>query len=420
MLYVCETMDTFKARNIELQRIEKEKEINDMIEYKKTIMELETYNISHDVDISIDNEPESSRRLICVRNGCFHKPRYGQPDGSRKRCDAHKLPTDVFIPYVEPIKPIRKKRRRITGIVGPIPEPKPSTRSEYTEIPRSPIPEPDSNTFQGHKIVPRSCPPPDYSHFNREEFINLLKSRKKKFECPYPHCNYRCRGKISLQSHIYSHEGVKPFRCPYEWCDYRGTTEYMVRQHMKTNHSREGYIRKLSSESRVIRALKKWGLGVDTDITIDASRNGCLTDTERLYSRVDIVVTNVTSCVLILEVDEFAHESPNYNVTCELSRMADIGAFLRLNSYTKPIYWIRYNPNGKYFVGEQEKKIPQNERELALKNHIFSMMEPDFVPDKNESIMYMFYSRTSETGPPKILENSEFPEYVKNIVSWWQ
>ena len=45
-------------------------------------------------------------------------------------------------------------------------------------------------------------------------------------------------------------------------------------------------------------------------------------------------------------------------------------------------------------------------------------MEPDFVPTGNENIHYMFYPRVSESGPPKILENSQYPEYVKNIVSW--
>jgi len=412
-------METFKAQYRELQRIEKEKEIHDMIEYKKTIMELEIYSNTHDgdhSDVFIDNEPLSSRRMMCIRNGCFQKPTYGQPDGTRQRCEAHKLQSDIYIPYVEPIRPRRKKRRRVTRIIA-IPKPKSSTISETK---KSPVSEPDSNTSQEPKIMPRSCLRPDYSHLNREEFMNLLKSRKKKIECPYLHCNYRCQGKVALQNHINSHEGVKPFKCPQEWCDYRGTTDNMVKQHVERNHSREGYIKKLSSESRVIRALKKWGLEVDTDIVIDASRNGCLSDTERLYSRVDIVVTNITSCILILEVDEFAHESPNYNVSCEISRMADIGAFLRLNSYTKPIYWIRYNPNGKYFVGGKEKNIPQSERELVLKNHIFSMMEPDFIPEKNENIFYMFYSRTSETGPPEILENGDFPGYVKNIVSWWQ
>lgn len=53
-----------------------------------------------------------------------------------------------------------------------------------------------------------------------------------------------------------------------------------------------------------------------------------------------------------------------------------------------------------------------------MKEKIFSMMGPDIVPDGNENIHYKFYSRVPEEGSPKILENSDFPEYVKNIVSW--
>lgn len=164
---------------------------------------------------------------------------------------------------------------------------------------------------------------------------------------------------------------------------------------------REGVIRHLKEESRVLREMKTWE-----------------TDTERLYSRVDMVVLDVKSCILILEVDEYAHQSSNYTLACELARMSDVNAFLRICKHTQPIYWLRYSPVGKYYVGGEERIWPRESRELALKNHIFSMMEPGFVPEGDEHIHYMFYSRVSEGGPPIILENKEYPETLKKIVSW--
>lgn len=152
-----------------------------------------------------------------------------------------------------------------------------------------------------------------------------------------------------------------------------------------------------------------------------ASSQGWLTDTNRKYSRVDMMVMDVTSCVLLLEVDESAHQYKDYTHGGYMrmcSRMADINAYLRLRGYEKPIYWLRYSPDGPYFVGNEERSVSREERELALKYHIFSMMEPDFVPMGNENICYMFYSRVSEDGPPTILGHPDYPDILKSVVSW--
>lgn len=241
---------------------------------------------------------------------------------------------------------------------------------------------------------------------------------KKLYECEIHLCSFKTTSYSKYVHHMNIHNDIRPFPCPHDWCDYRGRTRSNLFYHLKNTHSRKGYIRKLTEESRVIRRLKSWGLNVDTDVTIFASKHGCLNDTSRSFSRIDIVITDITSCVVILEVDEFSHERDSYNISCELSRMSDINAFLRLNSYTQPIVWLRYNPNGTYKIGNKIKRVSREKRELALKTKIFSMMEPEYVPDGNENIHYLFYPRVSENGPPKILENNEFPECVKNIVSW--
>lgn len=238
------------------------------------------------------------------------------------------------------------------------------------------------------------------------------------YKCSFSLCNFETKIPSCFKHHMNRHYGIKPYKCPHEWCDYECTSKGEIKTHLKRIHSRDGFIRKLREESRVIRKLKEWGLSIDTDITIDASRNGCVSDTDRKYSRVDMVILNVTSCILILEVDEFSHEKYAYNISCEVSRMSDISAFLRLNFYTQPIFWLRYNPNGKYSVGGIEKKVSRKERELVLKEKILSMMEPDFTPMGNENIHYIYYSRVSENGPPEILEDPNFPEYVKKTVSW--
>lgn len=55
------------------------------------------------------------------------------------------------------------------------------------------------------------------------------------------------------------------------------------------------------------------------------------------------------------------------------------------NGYEQPVYWLRFNPDGKYFVGDEERSISREEREVALKSHTFSMMKPGFGPIGNEN-----------------------------------
>ena len=52
---------------------------------------------------------------------------------------------------------------------------------------------------------------------------------------------------------------------------------------------------------------------------------------------------------VVLEVEEEAHLW--YDLLCELSRMADVQCALTKVYGTLSIYWIMYNPNGKYHVG---------------------------------------------------------------------
>lgn len=240
----------------------------------------------------------------------------------------------------------------------------------------------------------------------------------KKYACPYDLCAYVTRGQQCMIDHINAHDGVKPHTCPHEWCGFATTYKSSYMSHMQSFHTRQGIVKKMKEEYRVIREIESWGLCVDTNVTMYASRHGCLTDTERLYSRVDIVVINVTSCILIVEVDEFEHsDSSRYPLLCELSRMQDINAFLRINKYVQPIYWLRYSPIGKYYVGGREQIWPRPKRELALKKHIFAMITGDIVP-RGDQLHYMFYSRVSDQGGPVILERDDFPDILKQSVSW--
>lgn len=101
-----------------------------------------------------------------------------------------------------------------------------------------------------------------------------------------------------------------------------------------------------------------------------------------------------------------------------MSRMVDVRAALVLAGYTVPIYWIRYSPNVKYFVGDEQIKIRRPQREEALRRHVDKICSPDYTPTRDTCIHYMFYDLISQDEGPKICIDDDFPRLMNGFVSW--
>lgn len=188
----------------------------------------------------------------------------------------------------------------------------------------------------------------------------------------------------------------------------------MVR-HSET-HTLDGQTRRLKQENRVYKQLLKWGHTVDRETVINATRRDCVPDTHRHFSRLDFHIVNCTNVILLVECDEMQHKW--YTVRCEMGRMMDVQTALVSKGYTLPVYWLRYSPNGKYFLGDDEIKIDRTDREEELKRQIEKICDPNFVPEKHTTIHYMFYDLDSDEDGPKILNHPEFPESMRELVSW--
>ena len=270
-----------------------------------------------------------------------------------------------------------------------------------------------------------------------------IHTNEKPYECDYENCKYRCSDlsniithkrihtgekpykcdicgikfaqSSKLIRHNRTHTGEKPFECGYEGCESKFSQSSHLVAHKKT-HTIEGQKRMKKQENHLENKLKKWGFSVDSQTTINAKRGDCLTDTNRYYSRLDYHIINCTSAILLIECDEYQHFW--YELSCEFSRMSDVRASLLTAGYELPIYWIRYNPNGNYHIGSEQVKITREKREIALKAKIEELCSPNFVPDNQENIHYMFYDLMSEELGPVIMIESDFPEHLQECVSW--
>ena len=267
------------------------------------------------------------------------------------------------------------------------------------------------------KLKPFECEECGYTcgtNTNLKKHIDTVHLKLKPFECE--ECGSRFGTNGGLKGHVEMvHLGLKPCSCDFPGCDYKCYTYGSLKRHMET-HTPEGQIRRKKQEDRVHKLLQEWGYTVDIETTIKAKSSNCLVDTNRYFSRIDFHVVNCTNMILLLECDEDQHNW--YNLSCEFSRMSDVRASLVKAGYTVPIYWIRYNPNGKYHIGEDQVKTFRPERELELKNHLEKICAEGFIPENQVNIHYMYYDLISEETGPELMMDIDFPVALKDCVSW--
>lgn len=244
-------------------------------------------------------------------------------------------------------------------------------------------------------------------------------STERSLHCPLEDCCAKFTNKKNLRRHVNRHSDKKKHVCPVEWCQYASHEKTALRLHMNT-HTKEGQVRRKKQESRVNNMMKKWGYTVDLEDHIAASQNSCLEDTARHFSRLDFRIIESVNAILILEVDEDQHYW--YNLKCEFSRMADIRAALMANgsetSLELPIYWIRYNPNGKYHVSGDQVKMLRKDREVVLKEYIDRVCSSEFVPERQVNYHYLFYDLASHEDGPEILCDPDVPDACVECVTW--
>lgn len=238
-------------------------------------------------------------------------------------------------------------------------------------------------------------------------------SDERPFPCEL--CNLSFRREDQLNLHMKRHQGIKDHKCTFPDCEFSFVTSGELVRHRIT-HTPEGQLKKKKHENRAKNFMKNIGYTVDCETTINAKLGQCLKDTNRYFARIDFHVVNCTAAILLVEVDENQHSW--YELKCEFSRMVDVQASLAVAGITKPLYWIRYSPNSKYVVDGVHVKCDIKKREEGLKNHLEYLCSDEFVPENYVNIHYMYYNLDSVETGPEIMADQDFPEVLKEFVTW--
>lgn len=221
-------------------------------------------------------------------------------------------------------------------------------------------------------------------------------------KCSWADCAFAGVTLTSLKHHVMrKHTGERPHKCNYPMCDFAAVVKRRLLDHQRRMHTEEGMRRQKKKETWVAEQLKAANFTVERELYVKFS---CF-DTEGKYARIDHVV-DMGIYIGLIETDEGQHD--RYFVSCELRRMMDVVAAIRCTNESRPIVWIRYNPD-RFSVDGIKVKRKRGERMERLLQLLRS-----HVPTRPLSIFYLFYDLVN--GAPAIFEDPTYDSNLKPLV----
>jgi hypothetical protein len=132
------------------------------------------------------------------------------------------------------------------------------------------------------------------------------------------------------------------------------------------------------------------------------------------WARLDFVLYKKDH-LIILSVDEFQHY--DREVVCEVARMSKVVCSVRQAGDTRPILWLRFNPD--YFsVDGQRVRTPLAQREVVLFDCI--TRSAALLEGRGEvAVYYLYYdSTTRATGlpVPEVIQQPDYASSWKELV----
>jgi hypothetical protein len=164
--------------------------------------------------------------------------------------------------------------------------------------------------------------------------------------------------------------------------------------------------RKKKQEERLRKILLE-NYAIDEEVYIKYI-SGCVPDPDKYCARVDFGIVGIIPVVTIVECDELGHES--YMVSCECSRMEQCSEAIIKSGETRPIVFIRYNPNGEYIVDGEEIKVDRKDREKKLLEVLAGIQTGEISFTLPINIVYLFYKTKDEI--PEVCYDEDFDEQL--------
>ncbi len=212
-------------------------------------------------------------------------------------------------------------------------------------------------------------------------------------------CDFRCRQKRILNTHMRTHSDERPFKC--ELCEYRTKRKSDLSIHRRCMHSSFAP-RKKKREEVVARIFDTMSVRYQREFTI--AFRGCT----RKYARVDFLIPKPFGW-LIFEVDERMHSQ--YSLQYECQRMLLIFSDFSRRYPQGRLHIIRYCPDPFKDNGFVVKASLQERM-----NAIRAAVEHD--PQDRFTISYLFYR--SENGWPVVVNHADYTlrDHVRPMSSY--
>jgi hypothetical protein len=133
----------------------------------------------------------------------------------------------------------------------------------------------------------------------------------------------------------------------------------------------------------------------------------CVLDTPTAFSRIDAVIYLPSRNLrILLEIDEEQHKG--YPAGCDVVRMNNTGACIRVSGEQANLLWVRFNPDA-YTVDGVTRRTRTADRHAALLRTIET-----HVPGQGMEVVYMYYDTAG--GVPCVLSEPDYPEVFKACV----
>lgn len=243
-----------------------------------------------------------------------------------------------------------------------------------------------------------------------EHKVTHQKNRSR-IKCIFKGCSSDFNRKSSLKDHLNRHYNIRNFKCTQIDCNLLFYTNNELQKHIRCWHTIDGQNRKKKQEHRVRQLLKK-NYEIDEEIVLKY-KDGCVYDPDKYCARIDFNIINITSLCVIIEVDELQHVS--YELRCEQSRMCQIHESIMKGGDTRPILFVRYNPNGKFYHDDVEINMNRTERETILMNYLAKLASGKITYTEPLNIKYICYN-TNQNKMPVICDDPDFSEEMKACI----